>query len=67
MAAPLSFCLGDLTLTKDEYYYGLVLVPTKISLVVLVTEATINLAYYKDIVFALVQMSNFGGMLYSSY
>jgi hypothetical protein len=38
----------------DEYYYGLVLGPTKLSLVVLFTEATINLAYFKDIVFALV-------------
>ena len=51
----------------DEYYYGLVLGPTKLSLVVLFTEATINLAYFKDIVFALVQISNFSGMLYSSY
>jgi hypothetical protein len=60
------WCTGDYTQTMQAYYYSLFLNPAKFAYLVLATEATINLAYYKDIIFGLVVGVEFGGMYFFS-
>jgi len=46
----------------QQYYYNLLLNPSKVVYAVILTEMVIYLAYYKDIIFSSVVLTNFVGM-----
>lgn len=52
---------------KNTYFYSYMIVPSVWAFVLLFVEASVNLTYYKDCVFALTTFSMFIGMLWFNY
>ena len=52
---------------KNTYFYSTMLVPSVFSMVLLFVEASVNLTYYKDCVFALTTFAMFIGMLWFNF
>lgn len=60
------WCTSQDTDDATVYYYDLFLVPSQLTYMIIIIEATINLAYYKDVVFGFMVLIEFSGMLYFS-
>jgi hypothetical protein len=54
-------------LPYQQYYYNMFLGPSEACFILILAEAVIYLAYYKDIIFTSVVFCNFMGMLVSNY
>jgi len=49
---------------KTNYFYYKLFIPSQIAFILLFVEASINLTYYKDCVFAVTVLSSYLGMLW---
>lgn len=49
---------------KETYFYYNLFIPSQIAFILLFVEASINLTYYKDCVFAVTVLSSYLGMLW---
>ena len=58
-----SFCAEYYTPDTARFYYIMTVEPSKIAFLLIFTEMSIAITYYKDVIFSLATLVNFIGML----
>jgi len=62
-----SFCKKYVTADTARFYYILCVQPSKAAFALIFVEMSLYLTYYKDVIFSLLTLVNFVGMLIVSY
>ena len=53
-------------LTEQEYYYRMFVQPSKFAYLLIFAEMSCYMAYYKDVIFGLITLLNYSGMLFNT-